>query len=217
MSKTPGPARGGRHARPLLPRLVMAVAAIGLFLLAYQWGNQYRYDGGEPPDIDGVLIRPPQPLPDFVLHDTGGEPVGRGTLFEHWSLLAFGNLSGAAGHRGISRLVAVSNRLAGERDLRERLRLLMATADAAPALARDFERLSPAIAVLSGARAEVAELAAALGADAEGALDGVPDAPPTLFLLDPAAELVAIFPGAQPPAAIAEDLAALAEQRARQR
>lgn len=195
----------------------MAVAAIGLFLLAYQWGNQYRYGGDDLPAIDGVLIRPPQPLPDFVLRDTAGEAVGRGALFEHWSLLAFGNLSGAAGHRGISRLVAVFNRLAGEPDLRERLRLLLATADAAPTLARDFERLSPAIAVLSGARPEVAELAGALGADPDGALDGLPDTPPTLFLLDPDAELVAIFPGAQPPASIAEDLAALAERRARRR
>ena len=194
----------------------MAVAAIALFLVAYQWGNQYRYTGGEPPAIGGVLIRPPQPLPDFVLRDTAGEPVGRGALFEHWSLLAFGNLSGAAGHRGISRLVAVANRVAGEPDLRERLRLLLATADAAPSLARDFERLSPAIAVLTGARAEVAELAAALGADTDAALDGAPDTPPTLFLLDPDAELVAIFPGAQPAAAVAEDLAALAEGRARQ-
>lgn len=194
----------------------MALAAIGLFLLAYQWGNQYRYDSGEPPVIGGVLIRPPQPLPDFVLYDTAGEPVERGALLERWSLLGFGHLSGAGGHRGISRLVAVSNRLADAPDVRGRLRLLLATADAAPSLARDFERLSPTIAVLSGERNAITELAAALGADAERVLDGASDTPPTLFLVDPRAELVAIFPGALSAATIAEDVAALAEQRARE-
>jgi cytochrome oxidase Cu insertion factor (SCO1/SenC/PrrC family) len=192
----------------------MALAAIGLFLLAYQWGNQYRYSGG-PPTISGVLIRPAQPLPDFLLRDSAGEPVGRGDLLEHWSLLAFASLSDAGGHRGIARLVEVYNRLADRRDLRKRLRLLVITADAAPPLVRDFERLSPAIAVLTGLRDAVADVAAALGAEPDAALNGSADEPPTLFLLDPNAELVALFPGAQLPAAVAEDVAALARYQRR--
>lgn len=193
---------------------MMAVAAIGLFLLAYQWGNQYRYGGG-PPAIGGVMLRPAQPLPDFLLHDSAGEPAGRGDLYEHWSLLAFASLSDAGGHRGIARLVEVYNRLADRRDLRKRLRLLVITADAAPALVRDFERLSPAIAVLTGPRDAVAEVAVALGAKPDAVLNSSADEPPTLFLLDPSAELVALFPGAQSPAAVAEDVAAMAQYQRR--
>jgi hypothetical protein len=193
----------------------MAVAAIGLFLLAYQWGNQYRHGAGEPPVIGGVLLRPPQPLPDFVLTDSAGEPFGRADLLDHWSLLAMANLAGAGGHRGMARLVETYNRLADRPRLREQLRLLLVTADAAPGLTRDFERLSPAIGVLSGERAPVAELAAALGADPDTALTATAGEPPTLFLLDPDARLVAIFPPAEAPVTIAEDLAALARHRER--
>ncbi|WP_295887997.1 hypothetical protein [uncultured Thiohalocapsa sp.] len=217
MRKQPPRTGGGRRNRPLLPRLVMAVAAIGLFLVAYQWGNQYRVGGDAPPVIGGVLIRPAQSLPDFVLTDTQGEPVGRGALLEHWSLLAFASLADAGAHRSIARLVEVYNRLADAPDLRRRLRLIIATADAAPGLARDFERLSPAVAVLSGNRAAVADLATALGADPDTALAGAADAPPTLFLLDPDAELAALFPGSQAPAMIAEDVAALAQHHARRK
>jgi peroxiredoxin len=204
------PRRGrGRRNRPLLPRLAMALAAIGLFIVAYQWGNQTRYGGGQPPAIGGVLLRPAQPLPDFVLTTTAGEPFGQADLLEHWSLLAIATLTGADGHRSLARLVEVYNRLADRQQLRERLRLLLVTADAAPGLARDFERLSPAIAVLSGERAAVAELAGALGADPDQALRGAGAAAPTLFLIDPAAALTALFPGAQPPTDIATDIRAL--------
>jgi hypothetical protein len=201
---------GSRRNRGLLPRLAMALAAVGLFILAYQWGNQVRYGGGwggGPPAVGGVLLRPPQALPDFVLHDSAGEPFGRPDLFAHWNLLAIASLSGADGHRGLTRLVEVYNRLAARRALRQRLRLLLVSADAAPALARDFERLSPAIAVLIGDRDAVAELRSALGATPER-VDNAAE-PPTLFVLSPDAELIALFPSAQPAAEIAEDIRAL--------
>jgi hypothetical protein len=204
-----------RRNRPLLARLLLALAAIGLFLFAYQWGNLYRYGAGDPPAIGGVLLRPAQPLPDFLLTDTSGKPFGHGDLFEHWSLLGMVNLAGADGHRGMARLVEIYNRLADQPRLRERLRLLLVSADAAPGLARDFERLSPAIAVLSGERAAVAELGTALGADPDSTLAGTDAAPPTLFLLDPDAQLVAIFPSAEAPSAIAADVASLARHRDR--
>lgn len=194
---------------------MLAVAAVGLFLVAYQWGNQLRYSSDAPPTIGGVLLRQAEPLPDFVLTDTAGEPFGRGDLLGHWSLLAVTNLAGAGGHRGIARLVEVYNRLADRSQLQDTLRLLLVTADAAPKLARDFERLSPAIHVLSGERAAAADLAAALGAEPDAALAGQDTEPPALFLLDPDARLVAIFPSAEAPANIADDVAALARHRER--
>jgi hypothetical protein len=111
--------------------------------------------------------------------------------------------------------VEVYNRLADRSQLQDTLRLLLVTADAAPKLARDFERLSPAIHVLSGERAAAADLAAALGAEPDAALAGHDTEPPALFLLDPDARLVAIFPSAEAPANIADDVAALARHRER--
>jgi cytochrome oxidase Cu insertion factor (SCO1/SenC/PrrC family) len=188
----------------------MAVAAVALFLIAYQWGNQYKYGTGAPPVIGGVLLRPARPLPIFTLTDSAGAPFGRDELEDHWSLLAVGNLSGASGHRAFARLIDVYNRLADQRDLRRQVRLLLVTADSAPALSRDFERLSPAIAVLSGERAAVSAFVTdALTSNPDQLLGGDADSAHVLFLLDPDARLVAIFPGAQPAADIAADLTAL--------
>jgi cytochrome oxidase Cu insertion factor (SCO1/SenC/PrrC family) len=202
----------------------MAVAAVALFLIAYQWGNQYKYGTGAPPVIGGVLLRPARPLPIFTLTDSAGAPFGRDELEDHWSLLAVGNLTGASGHRAFARLVEIYNRLADERNLRPRLRLVLVTADSAPALARDFERLSPAVAVLSGERAEVSAFAVdALGSNPDRMLSddantvekaGV-DQASGLFLLDPDARLVAIFPGIQSAADIAADVKTLARHHQR--
>jgi peroxiredoxin len=195
-----------RRGRPLLPRLILAVAAVGLFLIAYQWGNQYRHGAGEPPELSGVLMRAPQPLPEFALTDARDARFDRSELTGHWSLIAFAPIRSAPGHRAVTRMIEIRNRIADRPDLQRQLRLLLVSADAAPSLAMDFERLSPAIAVLSAPSAELAGLRDAVGADPASA--AVDDLPP-LFLIDPDARLVAIFPSSQPAAEVAADLDAL--------
>jgi len=185
----------------------MAVAALGLFIVSYQWGNQYKHGGDRPPTLSGVAIRPPLPLPDFVLTDSSDGPFGRADLIEHWSLLIFAAVDDARGHRGIARLVEVYNRLADRPNLQQRLRLLLVGTDAQPRLALDFERLSPAIAVLSAEPATLETLAAALGAEPRPRDHGLPP----LFLIDTDARLVALFPASQSAAEVAADVAALAE------
>jgi hypothetical protein len=201
--------RNRRRDRPLLPRLIMAVAALGLFLVSYQWGNQYMHGGDRPPTLSGVVIRPPLPLPDVVLTDSSDGPFGRADLIDHWSLLIFAAVDDARGHRGIARLVEVYNRLADRPHLQERLRLLLVGTDAESRLGRDFERLSSAITVLSAEPATLETLEATLGADPQSKGDGLP----TLFLIDTDARLVALFPASQSAAEIAADVAALAEKR----
>jgi cytochrome oxidase Cu insertion factor (SCO1/SenC/PrrC family) len=75
-----------------LPRLVMILAAIGLFVAGYYWGNRFQFSGG-PPVIGGVLMRPPLPLPDFSLRDARGGPFANADLEDRWTLLAFGDLA----------------------------------------------------------------------------------------------------------------------------
>lgn len=206
-TKRSGTARASRRRnRPLLPRLIMAVAAVGLFLVGYQWGNQFKRGDQQPPPISGVMVRPPQPLPDFVLQDSAGADVGRPDLLDRWALISFAPLADAQGHRSIARLVEIYNRLAAEPELQKRLRLLLISADSAPRLARDFERLSPAIGILSAERGVIDELRNALGAGEQPPSDQLP----ALFLVGPDASLVALFPASQPAAEIAADVAALA-------
>ena len=184
----------------------MALAAIGLFLIGYQWGNQLQFGNARPLTLSGVMLRPPQPLPDFVLADSNGGSFGRPQLLDRWSLVALAPLSSAGGHLALNRMVEVYNRLAGDSALQRKLALLLVTGDDAPGLARDFERLSPAIRVLTGDPEQREVLRGALGAGADDPSDNVPP----LFLIGPRARLLALFPSAQPAQAVADDVASLA-------
>lgn len=194
-----------RPRRSLFARVLLALAAVGLFLFGYQWGNQLRFGGDTPPGIGGVLVLPPQPLPAVPLRSSAdGRPVQ--VAGGDWTLLAVASPATAAGQLGVGRMVEVANRLAGE-TLQGRLRLWLLSADDAPALAQDFQRLTPMLAILTGEPADLDRLRGALGfSDAGGA--GT-DGPPALYLIDPDARLVALFPDGQPPATIAADVLAL--------
>jgi hypothetical protein len=189
----------------------MAVAAVGLFLLAYQWGNQYQLAHSGPPALDGVLIRPPQPLPELALTGPAGD-LAHDDLLGHWTLIALASPAGARGHLAVARMVEVANRLVAEPALRERLRLLLVSADDTPRLARDFQRLTPDLWVLTAGPQTLDGLREALGAgpDTNGGGEAPAEAP-ALFLIDPKARLAALFPSAQAPAAIASDVQALAD------
>lgn len=203
----------------------MALAAVGLFLIGYQWGNQLQFPTDRPPAIGGVLILPPQAVTDLHLTASAdGRPIGQADLTGHWTLLTLAPASSAAGHLGISQMVSVANRLAGEGALRERLRLWLISADDAPMLARDFERLAPMLRILTGTPEALARLHAALGSapplpatQAGSPADRGDASGPDLFLLDPDGHLLALFPAAQPAAAIADDLLALSRWRGRPR
>jgi hypothetical protein len=196
-----------RRRRPLLLKLIMALAAVGLFLVGYQWGNQSRYGREVLPPLAGVLIRPARPLPDLAL--TG--PTGTVTATElegRWSLLALASATAVPGHRAAARMIEVANRLADRPALRADLRLLLISGDDVPRLARGFQRLTPDLWVLTADRDTLAELRHSLGAPTSAA--GGAEAAPPLYLIDPRVSLTALFPGGLAPAAIASDLKVLA-------
>lgn len=185
----------------------MAVSAVGLFLVGYQWGNQYQRETKGPPSLSGVVIRPAQPLPEFQLFDSDGRPFNREALREHWTLLVVASPASAQGHRSIHRQIAIYNQLGDRPELRRELQLVSLSRDLSPRLAAEFQRLSPAIRLLQGTADEVEALRDALGASDQPA----PDQLPPLFLIDPLARLAALFPASLSSEAVAEDLRALAD------
>jgi len=199
-----------RSSRPYLARLIMAVAAVGLFLIGYQWGNQFQHAHQTLPRIQGVLLRPPIDLPEFELYGPQG-PFSRDNLHGAWSLIAFGSPGSAVGHRGVARLIEIANRIADQPNLRKQLKLLLISADDAPVLARDFEQLTPSLRVLSAPEQPLAELKQALGAAQRAPAEDT-DLPPPLFLVDPKARLISLFSGGQSANSIAADLKAISEQ-----
>lgn len=206
-----------RNPRGLMARLIMIVAALGLFAVGYYWGNQYKYGKPSPPAIEGVLIQPPPELPGFELHDAQGQAFTAASFNEHWTLLAFGDLALAPGHQAITRMIEVYNRLAQNPELQDLIQLVVVEEHQNQALAQDFGRLTEALMPLSGDPGELGRLRASLGASAgeskgsnEGP-DAAPPAPAPLFLIGPEGRLLALFPNAQPAASIAADLAAIAK------
>lgn len=200
-----------RSPRGPMTRLAMIAAAIGLFVVSYYWGNQYKYSDPTPPAIEGVLVRPPPELPGFELRDIEDQPFTTDNFDDHWTLLTFGDLSRAPGHLAVTRMIEVYNRLAHDPELQAMLQLALVAQYRDQALARDFGRLSPALKLLSGESSEMLRLGASLGAspkDGTGTADGQEV---TFFLIGPESRLLALFPGAQPPATIASDISTLAE------
>ncbi len=182
-------------------RLAVMLAAAGLFLFGYQWGNHYQRRHAKPPAISGILVRPPATLPEFRLEDPSGRVFDQQGLAAGWTLLSFGDLSGAQGQLAIQRLIDVYNRVAGSPELQRGLRLVLVTTSDAPDLARDFARLSPALYVLTGDAAEVSRLRQALGS-------GDDDEAP-LFVFAPGGFLIALLTGDEERALMAADLEAL--------
>jgi len=200
-----------RNPRGLIARLIMVIAAMGLFAVGYYWGNRYKYSGA-PPIIQGVLVRPPVELPGFELTEAGGVPFTLEEFGDHWTLLAFGDLRQARGQLAVNRLIGVFNRLGDKSDLQIRVQLALAAEDQALELARDFSRLSPALKVLSGEPGEIQRLRASVGElPPEGSVTPE-EGEAALYLIDPKSRLMALFPAAESADTIAADLSALASR-----
>ncbi|MBK5968822.1 hypothetical protein Thiosp_02366 [Thiorhodovibrio litoralis] len=201
--------RPRNRRRPLALRLFMALLAVGLFVIGYQWGNQSQRGQGQTVAIEGVRLRPAVPLPSWQLTDDGGQPRGSDQFEGFWVLLGFAPIDDVSGHLTMTRMLEVFNRLADQPAVREQLRLVLVSPRMDAALAQDFRRLLTQIWVLSGSPEQLARLDAMLAGSTakEGA---------ALYLIDPEARLTAIFPNTQPPAAIARDMRLLAKTTAQE-
>ncbi|EIC20645.1 hypothetical protein Thi970DRAFT_04299 [Thiorhodovibrio frisius] len=211
----------------------MALLAGGLFLIGYQWGNQWQPRHEPASVIEGVRLRPPVPLPDWELHTAAGQVFGSEQLKGFWVLLGVAPIDGLSGHLSMTRMLEVFNRLADRPALREKLRLVLVSPRMDAALAQDFRRLLAQTWVVSGTPEQLARLQAMLTgqpAETETLTSATqvaasashvqsrepfaagPDAQASsLHLIDPNAELIAVFPAAQSPAGIARDIRHLAE------
>ncbi len=197
-------------------RLAVMMGAVALFLAGYHWGNQVQRARSALPAIGGVLVRPPAAVPRFRLEDPNGRVFDQGSLAEGWTLLAFGDLTGASGQRAVARLIDLYNRVSDQEDLYRGLRLVLVTPDdlgeRTGGPAPDFARLSPALWVLGGPAAERERLGAALGAEPGapvGARPGLGSDLDTLYVFAPGGALIAAFTGETEPARTAADLTAL--------
>jgi hypothetical protein len=193
-----------------LVRLILAVLAVALFVIGYQWGNQWQAGRDTASTITGVVLRPSVNLSDWQLQDAQGQPYGAADLAGSWALLGLAPVDTLTGQLTMTRLIEVFNRLADQPRLREQVRLILVTPDRDSAAGQNFQDLLANARVLTGTAEQRVRLQAQLQGPTDPALQenaGTTDpAPTTLYLINPGAVLIALFPPAQSPASIAKDL-----------
>ncbi len=213
-------AKSPARRRSLLPRLVMALLAGGLFLIGYQWGNHWQQRYESTPSIEGVRLLPPIPLPAWELEDETGQLLDSQDLAEFWVLIGFAALEDLTGHLALTRMIDIFNRLADRPKVREQLRLLLVSPHRNNTLAQDFQRLLPQLRLLTGTAEQRARLRSLLDAPEPEAEDRTHQADGTeslsLYLMNPEGALTAVFPPAQPAARVAVDIQRLADTPARE-
>lgn len=188
-----------RSPRGLPARLILALAAIGLFLIAYQWGNQYQVARQTDQGFSGIRI---DPAPLLSGEMTGpGEPLG---FHGAWALLAFDEP--APRSVAVRRLFEVHNRLADRPDHQAALHLALVTGPAPSDQALAFDDSSPRFHLVT-TDLHLPDLRQIVANQESPGQDQAP-APP-LFLIDPDGHLIALFPGIQDAATIAADVSGL--------
>jgi cytochrome oxidase Cu insertion factor (SCO1/SenC/PrrC family) len=193
--------RRPRGPRSPWVRLGLFSGALGLFLLGYYWGNQYKQR--EPPPMEAaILLRPALALPTFTARDADGQPLGPRRFEGHWSLLLVGALNHADTVRGLALQTRVLNRLAAKPELQRSLWPVLISPDpehdGPQRLSDTVAAYNPNLVAASGPVEEMQPLYKRLGSG--------PEAPPTLYLIDPQMRATALFTPRQDPATMARDL-----------
>ncbi|HIP53027.1 MAG TPA: hypothetical protein EYH03_03330 [Chromatiales bacterium] len=186
--------------------LTLVAVAIGLFMIGYYWGNQYKQT--QQPELAAVMLRPPVAPPLEGLVDHEGRVFDIQRLRGHLSIMALGDSADEGGRALLGRLVRIRNRLVDSPQLRNTLQIVFIDI----ALAAD-ESAQPqswvaaygaGFVAVSGPTDALSRLATILGLPPGKGSDA-------LFLADREGRIVALFPHRQEVDSIAADLKAYAE------
>jgi protein SCO1/2 len=195
----------------------IAIVAILAGVMSAQFIN-----GPHQPSIQlssGTLL-PAREVPDFKLVDGAAQPYGRTQLNGHWSLLFFGYTSCPdICPTTLSTLAQVHQQLAHLHDSK-RLQMVFVSVDPkrdTPAQVGQYVKFfNPDFAGLTGAPADIEQFTQAMGVPVaiHDSGDGAyaVDHAATLFLLNPQAQLVAVFSPPHVAASLVADLHAIINQ-----
>lgn len=180
-------------------RLVILLLAVATFCVAYYAGN--KYSNGHPPQISGILLRPPMPVPEFVLQDQNNRPFSQAQLENHWSLCLL-DPKQISDPPALLHLVQVYNRLAMDPTLQQQIHFVYLPRQTSEAIDVLAAHLGAGFYALTGDSEDLTETFTRFGV-AE-LKDGF-----TFYLIDPEVRIQALFTNGQDAATIAEDLTTL--------
>ncbi|WP_456445906.1 SCO family protein [Thiolapillus sp.] len=195
-----------KRPRRLTVKLLLAVMAALIFALSYYLGN--RYARPLMAHLQIWVFPQPEPVQPFHLQDKDGKPFTPASLRKHWNFLMAGNLEDP-GCRELLRLYVFAwNRLAGNRGLQERTRVVFLQTTPMPKtdMKQAIEFFNPVFTAVSGDEAALIPLARQMGLPGSGPLPSSCSIEKSaVALINPDGFLVALFTGLDDPAVIAHD------------
>lgn len=180
-------------------RLVILLLVLITFSIAYYAGHTHKQQGRTLPQIGGILISPPRPVPLIDLYSHEGTPFSLTDLQGHWSLLMLDPAPGTTSSIALTRLIQVHNRLAAVPDLQQQIHYLYLSRNKIEEEAISFTSLSDNFLALHGDTQMVDKVFKAFGGYAD-------EMDHTLFLVGPNAKMHALFTRNGNTATIAKDL-----------
>ncbi len=179
-------------------RLVILTLAVIVFAVAYFGGTKYKQSNIALPQISGLSIQPPAPLPD--MSEMGqGAPLDPIRLQDHWSLLVLDPSTGSTRSPALIKLLQIHNRLADKPELQHQLHFLYLPLQADEAIQTSVSALDGNITGLTGEADLVAETFEHFGVNPESDQAA-------FYLIDPEQRLHALFTPNQDTATIAKDI-----------
>jgi cytochrome oxidase Cu insertion factor (SCO1/SenC/PrrC family) len=166
------------------------------FSVAYYAGYRHKQQARQLPQIEGILINPPQPLPPIDLYNQTSEPFSLIDLQGHWSLLMLDPAPGSSTSSALTQLIQVHNRLAAASDLQQRIRYLYLSRTKINEPAISFASISDNIQALHGDTQMIDKAFGGYGNEMEH----------SLILIGPKTKMHALFTHNSNAATIAKDL-----------
>lgn len=208
-------------AKEAAPWLLWLLLAAILFAAGVYAGTALYSGADTTPEIDGVYLQPPQALPPFELRGDDGERFTAADLRGGWTLIYFGYTFCPDVCPMTLAQAAKAGELLAERDAGDDIRYLLISVDPArdtpQRLAEYLSSFGPDFRGATGERGQLDTLSEALGVfyqihDPEPGQDYyLVDHSSALLLVNPQAELQAVFTPPFTPAALAKDLQSIKE------
>lgn len=179
-------------------RLVILTLAVIVFAVAYFGGARYQQSIQTLPQISGLAIQPPTPLPD--MRELGeGAPLNPDLLAGHWSLLALDPSKGGRRSPALIHLLQIHNRLADKPALQGQLHFLYLHLEVEETSQASLSAMHENITGLNGDTDLITKTFEHFGVDLESDQ-------PAFYLIGPEKRLHALFTRNQDAATIAQDI-----------
>ncbi|MES9852640.1 MAG: hypothetical protein ABW170_12515 [Candidatus Thiodiazotropha sp. L084R] len=187
-----------RRPSTIQRRFVILTLALLTFGLAYYAGISQK-TSRDIPNIHGISIYPPTPVPTFELLDQAQQPFDNQRLINHWSLLMFDPGGSSQPTSAFTRLLKVHNRIADHPELQQKAHYLYLPKSTEAVLDHTITQLSSNIFGLQGSPSQIEETFNRFGVDLNSS-------DPVLYLIGPEGNLHALFTDEVDAATIAKDL-----------